>query len=118
MHELVVLAALVMTVAACNPPAPQLEAVTVQSDRGVKPAMTGLISEDPAVIPKRYRNLDEYLAHLEAANGPVGKSWYRQVRPGVFELQTGNLRVLGADGTEAKQTFTREELERKFGFRR
>ena len=44
-----------------------------------------------------------------------------EIRPGVYELQTGNLRILGADGEEepaGKRIFTREELERKFGFRK
>jgi hypothetical protein len=47
----------------------------------------------------------------------VDGSWYRQIRPGVYELQTGNLRVLG-DGAEPKRLFTRQELELEFGFRR
>jgi hypothetical protein len=62
-----------------------------------------------------FRNLDEYLAYLEKTQGPVDGPWYREIRPGVYELQTGNLRVLGADG-EQKRIFTREELEKQFGF--
>jgi hypothetical protein len=66
---------------------------------------------------EQFRTLDEYLAHLERTQGPVDGSWYRQIRPGVYELQTGNLRVLG-DGAEPKRLFTRQELELEFGFRR
>ena len=65
-------------------------------------------------INQRFRNLDEYLAHLERMEGPVGGPWYKQVRPGIYELQTGNLH-LDVPGGE-KRTFTRNELERKFGF--
>jgi hypothetical protein len=68
-------------------------------------------------INQRFRSLDEYLAWLQTTQAPVDGAWYKQISPGVYELQTGNLRVLGADG-EKKKTFTREELERKFGFSR
>ena len=76
------------------------------------------VTNDQAPINQRFRNLDEYLAYLEQTQGPVDGPWYKQVRLGVYELQTGNLRVLGSDGEEpqVKQTFTRDELERKFGF--
>lgn len=117
MYQGVILGLLAAAVVACNSPQPKLETVADQSNGGVKPAMTGVPTDDPAEIPKRYRNLDEYLGHLEAANAPVDRPWYREVQPGVFMLQTGNLRILGAEG-ETKRTFTREELERKFGFRR
>ena len=65
---------------------------------------------------KRFATLDEYLEHLRCHAGPIDKPWYREVRPGVYVLQTGNLRVLG--GNAPKSTFTREQLERKFGFRK
>ncbi len=68
------------------------------------------------MINRRFKTLDAYLAYLEQYEAPIDKPWYKQVRPNVFELQTGNLRVLGS-GEEEKRTFTREELERKFGFR-
>lgn len=67
-------------------------------------------------INQRFRSLDEYLAWLQSIQAPVDGAWYKQISPGVYELQTGNLRVLGAG--EKKRTFTREELERKFGFTR
>lgn len=68
-------------------------------------------------INQRFRTLDEYLAWLAKTQAPIDKPWYREIRPGVYELVPGgNLRILGQEGAE-KRTFTREELERKFGFR-
>ncbi len=72
---------------------------------------------DPASpINRRFRTLDEYLAFLEQTQGPVDGPWYKQIRPDVFELQTGNLH-LDTPGGE-KRVFTRAELEKKFGFSR
>lgn len=65
-------------------------------------------------INQRFATLDEYLAYLEKMNGPIDKPWYRQIRPGVYELQTGNYQPLGGD--DQKRVFTREELKQKFGF--
>lgn len=65
-------------------------------------------------INQRFRNLDDYLAHLENNQGPVDGPWYKEVSPGLYELQTGNLK-LDTPGEE-KRTFTRQELEKKFGF--
>ena len=65
-------------------------------------------------INKRYRTLEEYLAYLERYQGPVDGPWYKEIRPGVYELQTGNLQ-LDAPDTQ-KRIFTREELKKKFGF--
>ena len=64
-------------------------------------------------INQRFRTLDEYLAYLERRSHLDGK-WYKELRPGVYELQTGNLHLDTPDGD--KRIFTREELERKFGF--
>ena len=45
-------------------------------------------------IHQRFKNLDEYLAFLERTQAPVDGPWYRQIRPGLYELQTGgNLRL-------------------------
>lgn len=60
---------------------------------------------------QEYRSLDDYLAKLER-DGWVGKPWYREVRPGVYELVT-NLKP-----APKKRLFTRAELERQFGFTR
>ena len=68
-------------------------------------------------ISERFASLDEYLAFLERTQAPVDGPWYKEVSPGRYKLQTGgNLKL--DDGDPAAQTFTREELERKFGFRR
>jgi hypothetical protein len=66
-------------------------------------------------ISERFPTLDAYLAYLEKQSHIDG-AWYREIRPGVFELQTGNLRL--ADGARRQRIFTREELEKKFGFSR
>lgn len=67
-------------------------------------------------INQRFATLDEYLAFLERTQAPVDGPWYRQVRPGVYQLQTGgNLKL--DDESPSTQTFTREELEKKLGFR-
>ena len=77
---------------------------------------TSAVSDRQLPVNQRFHNLDEYLGWLRLTQAPVDGAWYKQIRPGVYELQTGNRRILGSDG-EAKQTFTREELERKFGFK-
>jgi hypothetical protein len=72
-------------------------------------------------VNQRFLTIDEYLVYLEKVNAPIDKPWYREIRPGVYELVTGgNLRILGTEGEQPrpKRTFTREELERKFGFRK
>lgn len=66
-------------------------------------------------IHERFRTLDEYLAHLELTQKPVDGPWYREVKPGLYELQTGNLRVLDPKD-EPKRLFTRRELEIELGF--
>ena len=66
-------------------------------------------------INQRFKTLDDYLLWLRNVAAPTDQAWYKEVSPGVYELQTGNFRPL--DGAGAQQTtFTREELERKFGF--
>lgn len=56
-----------------------------------------------------FASLDDYLAFLKT-RGAYDVPWYREVRPGVFELVTR--RPPGAQ----PQTFTREQLAEKFGF--
>ncbi len=62
---------------------------------------------------RRLRTLDEYLAYL-AKGAAMDKAWYRQIRPGIYRLETGNYRgpPLG------QRIFTRQELLKKFGFER
>lgn len=73
----------------------------------------GQVPTDSTSISQQYRTLDEYLAFLES-RAPMDGHWYRQIRPGVYQLETGNYR-----GPEVEQrVFTRAELERMFGFQR
>ena len=58
---------------------------------------------------RSFANLDEYLAYLERANGPIDLPWWREVRPGVFQKV---VRMTGAE----PETATRDELNRRFGF--
>ena len=74
------------------------------------------VTDTDVPISKRFRTLDDYLAHLEQTQGSVDGPWYKEISPGVFELQTGNLH-LDVPGGE-KWRFTRDELEKKFGFSR
>ena len=76
--------------------------------------MGNSVTDTDIPISKRFPNLDEYLAFLERTQGPVDGPWYKEVSPGVYQLQTGNLH-LDVPGGE-KRTFTRQELEKKFGF--
>lgn len=78
--------------------------------------MGNSVTDTSLPINQRFGSLDEYLAHLEKTSAPVDGPWYKQVGPDQYQLQTGNLRVLGADDEEAKRVFTRQELEKKFGF--
>lgn len=68
----------------------------------------------PRAGDRSFRSLDEYLAWLREHAAPVDRPWYREVWPGLYQLQTGNLRRPGRPA----RLFTRAELERKFGFRR
>jgi hypothetical protein len=72
------------------------------------------VVDDRFSISSRFADLDAYLAHLRRQSAIDG-AWYREIRPGVYELQTGgNLRL--DRGEKTKRVFTRDELERKFGF--
>ena len=66
-------------------------------------------------VNERFPSLDAYLAYLEKRSHMDGP-WYREIRPGVYQLQTGNLQL--PDGAREPRTFTREELAKKFGFAR
>ena len=81
-------------------------AVADQTERNVTDQAT-----PRPTVRDRYGTLDAYLAFLES-RAPMDGHWYREIRPGVYRLETGNYR-----GPEPEQrVFTREELERKFGF--
>jgi hypothetical protein len=68
-------------------------------------------------INQRFKTLDEYLAWLQEYAAPTDQAWYREIRPGVYELQTGNFVPLEGTPGAPQRVFTREELEEKFGFR-
>ncbi|MGH6964952.1 MAG: hypothetical protein ACREE0_10750 [Phenylobacterium sp.] len=73
------------------------------------------VVDDRLSISRRFADLDAYLAHLRRKSAIDG-AWYREIRPGVYELQTGgNLRL--DQGQKTRRVFTRDELERKFGFK-
>jgi hypothetical protein len=116
---------LVLSIGACEashmdaaePNAGQKTAANAQAS-AAKPGKN--VTNEQLPINQRFNSLDEYLTHLERTQGPIDKPWYKEVGSGIYELQTGNLRILGTDGEEpqVKRTFTRDELERKFGFSR
>ena len=58
---------------------------------------------------KSFRTLDDYLDHLERYAAPIDQPWWREIRPGVYEHVR---RMRGAP----RETATREELARRFGF--
>jgi hypothetical protein len=75
------------------------------------------VSNEQLPINQRFRSLDDYLAWLEKIERPVDGPWYKEIRPGVFELQTAGNLHLDVPSTE-QRVFTREELAKKFGFSR
>ena len=83
------------------------------------PAATAAVAEDrvqgrpvaglPFSQGRSFATLDDYLAFLKA-RGAHDVPWYREARPGVYELVTRR-----RPGTPP-QLFTREQLAQKFGF--
>lgn len=98
--------------AATSYAAPLKELAPAQKD-AVPAAKEKAVSDNRGSVSQRFRTLDDYLLFLERG-AAVGKGWYRQIRPGVYRLETGNLR----GPYSGQRLFTREELERRFGFRR
>ena len=101
--------------AACSQPsAPEVHSSPVNSSKGAAVAQA---SQPPAVanLPfaqgRSFRSLDEYL-EFRKARGAHDVPWYREIRPGLYELVSR--RGPGAE----PQTYTREELARKFGFQK
>jgi hypothetical protein len=78
--------------------------------------MGNAVSDENIPVSKRFGSLDEYLAHLELTQGPVDGPWYKKISENLYELQTGNLKLDGPAGADEKRLFTRQELEKKFGF--
>lgn len=73
---------------------------------------TGGVRGLPSSFGRSFATLDEYLDHLRHYVGPIDRPWYREIRPGVYELVT-TMRP-----APAPRTFTREQLMRQFGFTR
>jgi hypothetical protein len=96
------------------------QALPSNADLATRQTATGTseasMTNQHLAINQRFRSLDDYLEYLRKRQAPVDGPWYREIRPGVYELQTGNFRPLGAQAP--KRVFTREELEKKFGFSR
>jgi hypothetical protein len=59
-----------------------------------------------------FDSLDAYLAYLQQYNGPIDLPWWREVTPGIYELQVSLMP--GA----APERATRAELMARFGFTR
>lgn len=66
----------------------------------------------PSSFGRSFATLDEYLEHLRRYAGPVDLPWYREIAPGLYEY------VTTTHPPPPPQTFTRQELMRKYGFTR
>ena len=64
-------------------------------------------------INRRFATLDAYLAYLEKTSA-LDNAWYRQIRPGLYRLETTTLR----GPYKGQRVFTRQQLLTKFGFQR
>lgn len=74
-----------------------------------KAVETAGIANLPFAMGRRFATLDEYLAHLRCRAAPIGKPWWKEIRPGVYEHVT--------TATNAKrEVATRAELMKQFGF--
>lgn len=76
------------------------------------PSKRNDVTNEQLPINQRFRDLDHYLKYLQIESHNDGK-WYKQIRPGVYEVQTGNLHIIN---DKQQRIFTREELSKKFGF--
>lgn len=83
----------------------------MDANRNTASASTEGVAGLPFSHGKSFRTLDEYLAHLERYAAPIDQPWWREIRPGVYEHVK---RLRGAP----RETATREELMKKFGFTR
>jgi hypothetical protein len=74
---------------------------------GTRPGVKPL----PFAQGRRFATLEHYLA-FRRSRGVIDLPWYREVSPGLFELQTTK------KPAPPTQRFTRAELARLFGFER
>lgn len=88
---------------------------TEPTDSRFRPVDDGkkAVPQQTTRVSERFRTLDEYLAFLESRS-VIDGHWYKEVRPGVYHLETGNYRGPGPD----QKVFTRAELLKKYGFER
>ena len=99
---------------ACAPPqtADMPEPAPARQTAQETPAgATQAMPDRPYSRGRSFADLDEYLAYLEQANGPIDLPWWREIRPDVFQKM---VRMTGAE----PETATRDELNRRFGFER
>ena len=115
---------IVVLTAACAAPERSAEAFNADA-RG---SLGGAVKPEKHVhnetLPpnQRFASLDRYLFYLRTQVAPTDGAWYKEIRPGVYELQTGNarrLRDLGeAPPAAEKKIYTRAELMKLLGFSR
>ena len=111
-----VLVAAAAEMQAVAPPPPDRTWMRANKKSGSRRRMDqdgAMIENLPHANGRAFASLDAYLAYLRDYAAPMDRPWWREVRPGVYRLETGNLRT-GA----APQEATRAELERRFGFAR
>lgn len=66
----------------------------------------------PDSFGRTFATLDQYLEHLRRYAAPVDKSWFREIRPGVYE------RVSTMVPRREPEIYTRAQLMERFGFTR
>ena len=98
---------------ACSETAQSGPAMVSPQARQAAAGQAGAPGEAVSGLPfsqgRSFTSLDQYLAFLKT-RGTYDIPWYRQVRPGVYELVSRRRPAAG------QQLFTREELAKKFGF--
>ena len=103
-------------IGACSEPLPTAVSPLEQDEVPVTKVNNGNGANPGRRLPfahgRTFATLDDYLAHLRDHAGPIGQPWYRELRPGVYELVTNR----APPGEPA--IVTRAELMRRFGFTR
>lgn len=80
-----------------------------ESPKSDEAAVSGL----PFANGRTFATLDSYIAYLRDYAAPIDRPWYREIKPGIFRLETGNLQ-----NHRPERIFTRGDLKLKFGFER
>jgi hypothetical protein len=86
------------------------EIAPLKTDKPPASEASGGVADLPFSRGRTFQRLDDYLAYRKSL-GPQDIPYYVLVRPGVYELMT--MRAPG----EAPQTFTRQQLLERFGFK-